>query len=77
MVARPATGLPAGAGWAFEPKADGFLNWTPGCRACCCGGDDSARIFVAPWLLGLPALGVPDVVDWLDAVIGFMRTRRL
>jgi hypothetical protein len=26
MVARPATGLPTGAGWAFEPKADGFLN---------------------------------------------------
>jgi hypothetical protein len=26
MVARSATQLPAGAGWAFEPKADGFLT---------------------------------------------------
>jgi ATP-dependent DNA ligase len=24
MVARPATDLPRGSGWAFEPKADGF-----------------------------------------------------
>jgi hypothetical protein len=30
MVARPATELPTDAGWAFEPKADGFLNSTLG-----------------------------------------------